>query len=398
MSNILFNAGKQDTITKLKTSKSSGSVKLEPGEEVNIVIRPELKFYNEADEELRAQFEGIAFENVNSITLSGNSYGHDACSWIAAEVLAHCNNLHIVDFRDIFTQRKREELPGSLKVLIDAISDKPITHLDLSENAFGPDGVASFMDFLSSCSTLTTLKLNNNGLSGKAGEMLAEAITKNDNQRLVEFRAIRNRLEDDGFAALAEVFEKQKSIEVLHLSGNGTKRGFKPLLASLLHCTESLRELIINDGKSINRATEELGQVITQCSNLEVLDISDLGMKRKYAGPIADALIQVLENDSKLRHLHWDSDLIRSFTTAKSFMDRLAEISNDRLETVSMTNVFQKQENRHMIGAAFQYKKVKVTLFKKDYSDEESADRDNSEEISEEDVEDSHSSQNPDEE
>ena len=59
------------------------------------------------------------------------------------------------------------------------------------------------MDFLATCTTLKSLKLSNNGLSGKAGEMLAEAITQNESMRLVEFRAIRNRLEEDGFAALA---------------------------------------------------------------------------------------------------------------------------------------------------------------------------------------------------
>jgi Ran GTPase-activating protein 1 len=45
------------------------------------------------------------------------------------------------DFSDIFTARLRSELPLSLKFLIDALDNKPVGDLILSDNAFGPDGV-----------------------------------------------------------------------------------------------------------------------------------------------------------------------------------------------------------------------------------------------------------------
>jgi Ran GTPase-activating protein (RanGAP) involved in mRNA processing and transport len=57
--------------------------------------------------------------------------------------LKHCQNIREVDFSDIFTKRLRNTLPMSLKVLIDAIKGKNVLKLNVSHNAFGPDGVRS---------------------------------------------------------------------------------------------------------------------------------------------------------------------------------------------------------------------------------------------------------------
>jgi hypothetical protein len=60
---------------------------------INFIIPPSAKFYNEASPELEANFKGLDFASVTSITLSANSYGTDACKWIANEVLSKCVNL-----------------------------------------------------------------------------------------------------------------------------------------------------------------------------------------------------------------------------------------------------------------------------------------------------------------
>lgn len=48
----------------------------------------------------------------------------------------------------MFTARLRSELPGSLKILMEGLNTQNITELNLSHNAFGPDGVRSFEEFL----------------------------------------------------------------------------------------------------------------------------------------------------------------------------------------------------------------------------------------------------------
>ena len=66
--------------------------------------------------------------------------------------------------------------------------------------------------------------------------MIAEAILKNENMKLVEFSACRDRLEEEGMAAIAQVFEKQKSLVKLEVYQNGSKRGLTQLLSSLISC------------------------------------------------------------------------------------------------------------------------------------------------------------------
>jgi Ran GTPase-activating protein (RanGAP) involved in mRNA processing and transport len=101
--------------------------------------------------------------------------------------------------------------------MIDAIIDKPIVELNLSHNAFGPDGVTAYVDFLEKCSTLKILNVTNCGLGPKGSQMIAEAILKNDEMRLTEFSASRDRLENPGIEALSKVFSAHgtlKKIEV----------------------------------------------------------------------------------------------------------------------------------------------------------------------------------------
>jgi Ran GTPase-activating protein 1 len=76
--------------------------------------------------------------------MSGNSFGTEACQWIADNVFKHCINIEKVDLSDIFTKRLRSDLPNSLLLLMTALEGKKIKYLDLSHNAFGPDGVKSF--------------------------------------------------------------------------------------------------------------------------------------------------------------------------------------------------------------------------------------------------------------
>ena len=100
------------------------------------------------------------------ITLSGNSYGREACDHIAALIgSAPATKLRTVNFNDMFVSRKLQELPGSLEVLIRAVmTSKGIEHLNLSDNAFGPAGIKSFDFFLKEAESLKTLKVTNCGL------------------------------------------------------------------------------------------------------------------------------------------------------------------------------------------------------------------------------------------
>jgi Ran GTPase-activating protein 1 len=66
-----------------------------------------------------------------------------------------------------------------LKFLINALADKPVTELILSDNAFGPDGIKSFSKFLEECPSLEILNVSNCGVGPEGCTMLADALFKN---------------------------------------------------------------------------------------------------------------------------------------------------------------------------------------------------------------------------
>jgi Ran GTPase-activating protein 1 len=142
-------------------------------------------------------------EKITGIELSSNSLGFDAAKALAEEI-KELKNLEVVNYRDIFVSRKKEDLPNSLYELIKAIEDKNIKVLDLSDNAFGPIGVKSFEFFIKSTKTLKELHIENNGLGPEGAEMLANSLLENDHIQLDALIINRNRLENKGAIAFSK--------------------------------------------------------------------------------------------------------------------------------------------------------------------------------------------------
>jgi len=106
-----------------------------------------------------------------------------------------------------------------------------LVELDLSDNAFGPAGVEAVTALLTSPSgySLKVLKFNNNGLGIGGAKILSRALLESHEeaskagQRLAleVFIAGRNRLENDGAAALSEVFETLGTLVNVGMPQNG---------------------------------------------------------------------------------------------------------------------------------------------------------------------------------
>lgn len=110
-------------------------------------------------------------------------------------------------------------------------------------------------------------------------------------------------------------------------------------------------------------------------------------MKKSNAVLVRDALVKALQNGSKLQELIWNYDLACSQTTAKSVVESISKLQNINLQKLEMVGIFQLQENRTSVRELFANSSVKVTLFKPDYTDDESEDHDVSEEESAEEQE-----------
>ena len=176
-------------------------------------------------------------ENVEEITLSGNSYGKEACEAIGMIIGAkECPKLTTVNFNDLFVSRLIAELPSSLEALVRSIIQNKIVHLNLSDNAFGPRGIPAFDFLFKAMPSLKTLKISNCGLGAEGGEMIAASLAENKEVRLAHFSAGRDRLENKGITAISSVLggHMAGSLEVIEVPQNGIKKdGMMALLEAL---------------------------------------------------------------------------------------------------------------------------------------------------------------------
>lgn len=178
----------------------------------HFVVKPEQKKFDSADDVKAAVGADFHLQTISKLTLGGNSYGFEACEWLSQQFGGDTPNLHAIDFSNIFVSRLRAELPKSLNVMATALVGKGLVEVDLSDNAFGPDGIKAFECLLREDKALRILKVTNCGLGPEGGEMIAEALSANEGLQLTTFHAGRDRLENKGITALAAVFAKMKSL------------------------------------------------------------------------------------------------------------------------------------------------------------------------------------------
>ena len=157
---------------------------------------------------------------ITSLELTHNSIGIE-CAKKLSSAIALIENLSSVNYRDLFVSRLKEDLPISLKYLMESVMNKKIKFLDLSDNAFGPIAIPSFDFFLKNAESLEHLELENNGLGPEGAEMVFNALLENDKIKLKTIKVNRNRLEEKGAKCLAKVIKKMKSFEHLEMYQNG---------------------------------------------------------------------------------------------------------------------------------------------------------------------------------
>lgn len=208
------------------------------------------------------------------LDLEGNTLGPDAAKGISKAIETHGSNLKRALWKDMFTGRMKDEIPVALEHLGKGLcaAGTKLVELDLSDNAFGPIGVKGLAALLSSssCYTLKELRLNNNGLGISGGKMLAKALLDCHENSLKEtkkpfelkvFIAGRNRLENEGATALANVFEKLTSLEEVVMPQNGIYHVGISALANGLSTNKNLKILNLNDNTVGPKGARALAEV-----------------------------------------------------------------------------------------------------------------------------------------
>ncbi|XP_042364366.1 ran GTPase-activating protein 1b [Plectropomus leopardus] len=241
------------------------------------------------------------YQGLRALRLEGNTIGVDAAQAIA-KALESKDLLQRCYWSDMFTGRLRSEIPTALRSLGCALmsAGARLTELDLSDNAFGPDGVKGIEQLLKSpsCHTLRELKLNNCGMGIGGGKILAEALMESHRQssalgaplKLRVFIAGRNRLENEGARALAKAFQLMGSLEEVHMPQNGINYAGVMALASAMRHNPELRVLNFNDNTFTKKGTLAMAQALRHLRNIEVINFGDCLVRSEGAIALAAVL------------------------------------------------------------------------------------------------------------
>ncbi|KAK3795101.1 hypothetical protein RRG08_028303 [Elysia crispata] len=240
-------------------------------------------------------------DRMTALCLEGNTLGVEAAEAIAKALRQHSEFQRAL-WSDMFTGRLKTEIPQALKFLGAAIisANCNLVELDLSDNAFGPNGVVGLVDLLksSSCYSLQELKLNNNGLGIGGGKMLAQCLLECHEKSvkakkplsLRVFISGRNRLENDGATALAKAFKAIGTLEFLAMPQNGINHPGISALAEAIGCNTRLQHLNLNDNTFTAKGAQAIAKALPKLSKLQVINFGDCLIRTEGAQAIAGVL------------------------------------------------------------------------------------------------------------
>lgn len=241
------------------------------------------------------------FQGLQALRLEGNTIGVEAAQAIA-KALEDKSDFQCCYWSDMFTGRLRSEIPPALVSLGAALmsAGAQLKVLDLSDNAFGPDGVKGIEKLLKSaaCHTLQELRLNNCGMGIGGGKILAAALTECHKKSselgtplsLKVFIAGRNRLENDGATALAQAFQLIGTLEEIHMPQNGINHPGVTALANAVQQNPQLRVLNLNDNTFTKRGAIAMAQALKHLRSVQVINFGDCLVRSEGAVALAEAL------------------------------------------------------------------------------------------------------------
>uniref|UniRef100_A0A8C8DJS8 Ran GTPase-activating protein 1 n=1 Tax=Oryzias sinensis TaxID=183150 RepID=A0A8C8DJS8_9TELE len=330
------------------------------------------------------------FEGLEALRLEGNTVGVEAAQAIA-KALETKNELKCCYWSDMFTGRVRSEIPPALNSLGDALmlAGARLTVLDLSDNAFGPDGVKGIEKLLksTSCYTLQELRLNNCGMGIGGGKILAASLMHCHQKSSAEktplslkvFVAGRNRLENDGAAALAQAFQLIGTLEEVHMPQNGINHPGVTALASAMQQNPQLRILNLNDNTFTEKGALAMAQALKHLHSIQVINFGDCLVRPAGAKAIAEAVTEGLPALMELNLSFGEITEEAALAVAHAVKDK------EQLQRLDLngTNLHSRCTDFPLI---FGFRKCVDVLWSKDDDDEDEDDEDEDDEDDDEDI------------
>jgi Ran GTPase-activating protein 1 len=342
-----------------------------------------LKLNNENDAKIVINEMAKFQSTLDMLNLAGNTLGVDACKAIGKELECHPEFKYAL-WKDMFTGRMKEEIPQALRFLGCGLvlAKARLAELDLSDNAFGPIGIGGLVTLLQSepCYTLQILRLNNNGLGISGGKLLAKSLLEcyeasGQKLALKIFIAGRNRLENDGTKALAQVFQTLGTLQEIAMPQNGIYApGHKALGEALLKCPE-LRVLNLNDNCLARQGAVHIAEALPYLKELRSVNFGDCLLKSDGAMRVAKAL----RSNEKLEEVIFSFDEIHSRA--------LNDICNSMRGKMSLKSLDLEGNLFGRNGKNILSKYVDLPIFLGGGGDDEEDDDDDEEEETEEEEE-----------
>ncbi|NXA30486.1 RAGP1 protein, partial [Ibidorhyncha struthersii] len=351
-------------------------------------------------EEVIKQIE--EFDGLEALRLEGNTVGVEAAK-VIAKALEKKSELKRCHWSDMFTGRLRSEIPPALISLGDALitAGAQLVELDLSDNAFGPDGVRGFEALLksSACYTLQELKLNNCGMGIGGGKILAAALKECHRKSSAQgkplalkiFVAGRNRLENDGATALAEAFGIIGTLEEVHMPQNGINHPGIRALAQAFAINPLLKVVNLNDNTFTGKGAVAMAETLKVLRQIEVINFGDCLVRSKGAVAIADAV----KGLHKLKELNLSFCEIKrdaALTVAEAIEDKAEleklDLNGNCLGEEGCEQLQEILEGFNMaavLGSLRNYKCVIDVTCNSNLSDDEGEEEDDEEEEAEDD-------------
>ena len=274
-------------------------------------------------------------KRIIGIELCHHSIGEN-CAKALGEKIKNLKNLKKIDLSDCFTTRGSEELPKCLKYILEAISDKPIKELNLSDNALGPTAAPGYLFFFKKNKTLEKLYLNNCGMGPIGTPNLIKIIIENKDMPLKVLKIARNKMETVGCNSISELIKNKKTLQEIKISDNEIDSEALKNLYESIKINENITLLDINNNTFKSEGTV-LSELITNLKNIVHLNISDLTIGNRN---IIKNIFEELPKLNNLREFFFEyniSDI--DFEKDKDKIDFLSELLECLLKVNNLKEV-----------------------------------------------------------
>ncbi|EWC45995.1 hypothetical protein DRE_04788 [Drechslerella stenobrocha 248] len=275
----------------------------------------------------------VSNSDVEEIVLQGNTIGIEA-SKALAEALKTKSKLKTVNLADIYTGRLIEEIPPSLSsILTSLLPHTSLTHINLSDNAFGLRMHEPLVHFLSSHAPLQHLILNNNGLGPECGVLIANALADLAAKKTAAHPQLqtvvcgRNRLENGSMEAWAKAFAVHPGIKTVRMVQNGIRQeGIEHLLTKGLVNCKGLEILDLQDNTFTIKGAKALAAVVGQWAVIRELGVGDCLLSSRGAIALAESLVQGKNKDLKILRLQYNEIDTKGIAALKGAVKTLVKL------------------------------------------------------------------------